>query len=107
MASSEQDKQLRAQLAQGLGYFPASLAAEDVARYREHTAERKAREEAGDRDGWGPGGYMWRKWDHLKEERRRTEVETPSIGRLPAPRPSPGATTCTCRNSAVHTATVV
>ena len=31
MASSEQDKRLRAELAQGLGYFPASLAAEDVA----------------------------------------------------------------------------
>ena len=33
MASSEQDKRLRAELAQGLGYFPASLGAEDVARY--------------------------------------------------------------------------
>jgi hypothetical protein len=39
-------------------------------------AERKAREEAGERDGWGPGGYKWRQWDHLKEERRRTEIET-------------------------------
>ena len=44
MASSEQDKQLRVELAQGLGYFPASLAAEDVARYREQIAKRKARE---------------------------------------------------------------
>jgi hypothetical protein len=66
VASSDQDKQLRAELAQGLGYFPASLAAEDVARYRDQIAERKAREEAGERDGW----------DHLKEETRRTEVET-------------------------------
>ena len=40
MASSEQDKRLRAELAQGLGYFPASLAPEDVARYREQIAER-------------------------------------------------------------------
>ncbi len=39
-------------------------------------AERKAREEAGERDGWGPGGYKWRRWDHLKEERHRTEIET-------------------------------
>jgi hypothetical protein len=39
-------------------------------------AERKAREEAGERDGWVPGGYKWREWDHLKEERRRTEIET-------------------------------
>ncbi len=76
MASSDQNKQLRAELAQGLGYFPASLAAEDVARYREHIAERKAREDAGVRDGWGLGGYKWRQWDHLQEERRRTEIET-------------------------------
>jgi len=27
------------------------------ARYREQIAERKAREESGERDGWGPGGY--------------------------------------------------
>ena len=57
MASSEQDKQLRAELAQGLGYFPASLAPEDVARFREQIAERKARAESGERDGWAPGGY--------------------------------------------------
>ena len=38
---------------------------------------RSARlEEAGERDGWGPGGYKWRQWEHLKEERRRTEIET-------------------------------
>ena len=53
MASSGQDKRLRAELAQGLGYFPASLAPEDIARYREQIVERKAREEAGERDGWG------------------------------------------------------
>ena len=76
MASSEQDKRLRVELAQGLGYFPASLGAQDVARYREQIAERKAREEGSERDGWGPGGYKWRQWDHLKEERRRTAIET-------------------------------
>ena len=74
--SREESKRLRAELAEGLGFYPASVAAEDVARYREHIAERKAREEAGERDGWGPGGYKWRKWDHLREERRRTEIET-------------------------------
>jgi hypothetical protein len=41
VASSEQDKQLRAELARGLGYFPASLAAEDVARYRGQIADQK------------------------------------------------------------------
>ena len=76
MTSSEQDKQLRAELAQGLGYFPACPAAEDVARYRAQIAERKARKEAGERDGWGPGGYKWRQWDHVKEERRRVDIET-------------------------------
>jgi hypothetical protein len=60
----------------GLGYFPASLAAKDVARHREQIAERKARQEAGERDGWGSGGCKWRRWDHLKEERRRVEIET-------------------------------
>jgi hypothetical protein len=74
--SREESKLLRAELAEGLGFYPASLAPEDVARYREQIAERKAREEAGERDGWGPGGYRWRQWDHLKEGRRRTEIET-------------------------------
>ena len=54
--SREESKRLRAELAEGLVYFPASLAPEDVARYREQIAERQAREEAGERDGWGPGG---------------------------------------------------
>ena len=63
--SREESKRLRAELAEGLGFYPASVAAEDDARYREHIAERKAREEAGERDGLGPGGYKWRKWDHL------------------------------------------
>jgi hypothetical protein len=73
VGSSEQDKQLRAELARGLGYFPASLAAEDVARYREQIADRTARKKAGERDDWGPNGY--RKWDHLREQKRRAEVE--------------------------------
>ena len=25
--------------------------------------------------GWGPGDYKWGKWDHLKEAKRRAEVE--------------------------------
>ena len=54
--SRKESKRLRADLAEGLGFYPASLASEDVARYREQIAERKAREEASERDGWGPGG---------------------------------------------------
>ena len=42
--SREEGKRLRAELAEGLGFYPASLAPEDVARYREQTVERKARE---------------------------------------------------------------
>ena len=74
--SREERKRLRAELAEGLGFYPASLAPEHVARYRDQIAQRKAREEAGERDGWGPGGYGWRKWDHFREEKRRAEVET-------------------------------
>jgi hypothetical protein len=73
--SREESKRLRAELAEGLGFYPASLAPEDVARYREQIAERKAREVAGERDGCGPGGYNWRKWDHLRQNKRRAEVE--------------------------------
>jgi len=32
-------------------------------------------EEAGERDGWEPGGYRWHKWDLLKEAKRQAEVE--------------------------------
>ena len=73
--SRKESKRLRADLAEGLGFYPASLASEDVARYREQIAQRKAREEAGERDGWGPGGYKWRQWDQLREEKRRSEME--------------------------------
>ena len=68
--SREASKRLRAELAKELGYYPASLAPEDVARYREQIAERKAREEAVIREG----GHEHR-WDHLREEKRRAEVE--------------------------------
>ena len=71
MASSEQDKRLRAELARGLGYYPASLAPEDVARYREQIAGRKARKDAGE----GECGYHEHRWDHFCEEKRRADVE--------------------------------
>jgi hypothetical protein len=45
------------------------------ARHRDQIAQREAREDAGEHDGWGPNGSKWRQWDHLKEERRRTEIE--------------------------------
>jgi hypothetical protein len=73
--SREEGKRLRAELAERLGFHPASLAPEDVARYREQIAERKAREEAGERDGRAPGSYKRRKWDHVREQKRRAEVK--------------------------------
>jgi hypothetical protein len=72
--SREESKRLRAELAEGLGFYPASLSPELVVRYREQIAERKARADAGERDGWGRGGYKWRQWDHLRENKRRAEV---------------------------------
>ena len=75
MASSEQDKRLRAELAAGLGFYPARPSPEDVARYASRSLSARPEREAGERDGWAPGGYKWRQWDHLKEERRRTEIE--------------------------------
>jgi hypothetical protein len=47
------------------------LAAEDVARYREQIAERKAREDAGKPEC----GYHEHRWDHFREEKRRADVE--------------------------------
>jgi len=83
VATTEPDKRLHAELAADLGYYPASLAPEDVARYRAQVAERKARAEAGERDGWEPGGYRQHKWDHLKEARRQAEVEASCRARWP------------------------
>ena len=71
MASSERDKRLRAELARGLGYYPASLAPEAVARYREQIVDRKARKDAGE----GECGYHEHRWDHFCEEKRRADVE--------------------------------
>jgi len=44
----------------------------EIARLR---AAAKALKEAGERDGWEPGGYKWHKWDHLREEKQRAEAE--------------------------------
>ena len=89
MASSEQDKRLRAELAEGLGFYPASLAPEDVARCREQIAERKAREEPGARDGWAPDGYKWRKWDHLRENSGGPRLRPGAAPRWPTCRSQP------------------
>ena len=73
--SREESKRLRAELAEGLGFYPASVAAEDVARYP--GADRGAQSPRGSRRArWvGSGRLQVAPWDHLKEERRRADVE--------------------------------
>jgi len=66
MTASERDKRLRAELAKELGFYPASLAAEDIDRHRRLNA---AADKAPTRE------QLQRKWAHLAEQRRRTEVE--------------------------------
>ena len=62
--SREEAQALRAELAQELGYYPASLAPDDGARYRKEAAGRPA--EAPRRA---------HRWDHLKEAKRRADAE--------------------------------
>ena len=66
MASSEQDKRLRAELAQELGFYPASLDPADIERHRRLNA---AFDRALTLD------RIHRKFSHLREEERRAYVE--------------------------------
>ncbi len=63
MPSSEHDKCLRAELAAELGWYPADLDDESIARHRADAARKKT-----DRD---PA----RKWAHLTELARQRDVE--------------------------------
>ena len=66
MASSDEDKRRRAELAKELGYFPATLDPEDIERHRRLNAALDAtptRERIGLR------------YRHLSEVRRQREVE--------------------------------
>ena len=62
--SRDEAKALRAELADLLGYYPASLAPDDGARYRKEAAGRPA--EAPRRT---------HRWNHLKEEKRQRDAE--------------------------------
>ena len=66
MASSEQDKRLRAELAQELGFYPASLDPADIDRHRRLNA---ALDRAPTLD------RIHRKFAHLREEKRQHEAE--------------------------------
>jgi hypothetical protein len=66
VASSEQDKRLRAELAQELGFYPASLDPADIDRHRRLNA---ALDSALTLD------RIHRKFAHLREEDRRAYVK--------------------------------
>ena len=66
MASTEQDKRLRAELFQELGFYPASLDPADIDRHRRLNA---ALDRALTLDG------IHRKFAHLREEQRQHEAE--------------------------------
>ena len=66
MASTEQDKRLRAELARELGFYPASLDPADVDRHRRLNA---ALDRALTLD------RIHRKFAHLREEKRQYEAE--------------------------------
>ena len=63
MATSEHDKRLRAELAAELGWYPADLDDESVARHRANAARKRT-----DHD---PA----KQWAHLIERARKREVE--------------------------------
>ena len=63
MPSSEHDKRLRAELAAELGWYPADLDDESIARHRADAARKKT-----DHD---PA----KKWAHLTELARQRDVE--------------------------------
>ena len=66
MASTEQDKRRRAELAQELGFYPASLDPADIDRRRRLNA---ALDRAPTLD------RIHRKFAHLREEKRQHEAE--------------------------------
>ena len=67
MASTEQDKRLRAELAQELGFYPASL---DPAAIDRHRRLNAALDRALTLD------RINRKFAHLREEKRQHEAES-------------------------------
>ena len=66
MASTEQDKRLRAELARELGFYPASLDPADVDRHRRLNAAL---------DRALTLARIHQKFAHLREEERRASVE--------------------------------
>lgn len=63
MPSNEQDRQLRAELAAELGWYPADLDDDSTVRHRAAAARDKNYREPA------------KKWAHLAEEKRRHDVE--------------------------------
>ncbi len=67
MASTKQNKRMRAELAQELGFYPASLDPADIDRHRRLNA---ALDSAPSLD------RIHRKFAHLREEKRQHEAES-------------------------------
>jgi hypothetical protein len=70
MAFSERECRLRAELAAELGYIPASLAPGEIERHRRlnAAADRSTSQER-----------VGRKYAHIREQKRRAEVEMPGV----------------------------
>ena len=66
MASSDEDKRRRAELAKELGYFPATLDPEDIERHRRLNAAL---------DAAPTPERLALRYHHLSEARRQREVE--------------------------------
>jgi hypothetical protein len=66
MALSDRERRLRAELAEELGFWPATTRPEDIERHRllNTTLDAASTQE-----------HVSRKFQHLAEERRRTEAE--------------------------------
>ena len=72
--TSQERARLRAQLNEELGFFPASVDPESVARHRRETAESEA-DYAAYLLEYGSNGYKRNRWWHLTEKKRQTDVE--------------------------------
>jgi len=66
VASSDEAKRRRAELAKELGYLPATLDPEDIERHRRLNAAL---------DAAPTGEQVARRYAHLREQKRRAEVE--------------------------------
>jgi hypothetical protein len=63
--TSNEDANLRAELAAELGFYPACVNPDSLARHRLLSSEADANHQAYERE-YGPGGRKRHRWEHLK-----------------------------------------